>query len=311
MNTANSKKLIYICSPLKGDIAANIAKAREYCKTVLSMGYIPIAPHVMLDGILNDENPAERKTALEMGLELVVHCDELWIFSEVVSVGMQAEIDLARERDIPVKEVCFDFECKTTLTKQWKSIKGILHTSGKTEEEICSNCDVGEITPEDIKNQIAFYNLMDGMEAMFLPFPNGDYALICPAHEKDCHRLKEAHYLMEQDSLFGCYIEDRARFEKDWDTGEYSSDGSFCFSPKEVEIVETEPNTDKDKNRNIEEILNDIKTHIRHVGPENIAYCLQDCTLCNEECRTWCGMSELEGELFQALSKECKEAEQS
>lgn len=108
--TADGKKLIYICSPLKGDIAGNIAKAREYCKTVLQMGCIPIAPHVMLDGILNDENPHERQTALEMGLSLVTRCNELWIFSKVVSQGMQAEIDLARERHIPVKKVCFNFE---------------------------------------------------------------------------------------------------------------------------------------------------------------------------------------------------------
>ena len=99
--TADGKKLIYICSPLKGDIAGNIAKVREYCKTVLQMGCIPIAPHVMLEGILNDEVPQERQTALEMGLSLVARCNELWIFSKVVSQGMQDEMTLQSGSEYP------------------------------------------------------------------------------------------------------------------------------------------------------------------------------------------------------------------
>lgn len=112
--TAGGKKLIYICAPLKGDIAGNIAKARGYCKTVLSMGYIPIAPHVMLDGVLNDNIPHERNTALKMGTELLTICSELWVFSSITSDRMQAEINLAKQIGIPVKRVCFDFEREAT-----------------------------------------------------------------------------------------------------------------------------------------------------------------------------------------------------
>ena len=97
------KKLIYICAPLKGNVERNVARARMFCGTVINMGEIPVSAHVMFDGILHDEIPKERETALSIGLELVKHCDELWIFSKTVSEGMQAEIDIAAECGITVK----------------------------------------------------------------------------------------------------------------------------------------------------------------------------------------------------------------
>lgn len=113
--SGKQKKLVYICAPLKGDIEGNIEKALKYSKIVHEMGCIPIAPQIMLKGILDDSNPAERKTALDIGLELVGHCNELWVFSEPPSEGMRGEIELARERHIPVKRVCFRFEGKEVL----------------------------------------------------------------------------------------------------------------------------------------------------------------------------------------------------
>ncbi|QNU66931.1 DUF4406 domain-containing protein [Ruminiclostridium herbifermentans] len=100
-----NKKLVYVCSPVKGDIEENITRAKEYCKTVLIMGYIPIAPHVTFNGILNDKVQQERETALALGLELVKHCDEVWVFGNVISEGMQGEIELAKQIGIPVKTV--------------------------------------------------------------------------------------------------------------------------------------------------------------------------------------------------------------
>jgi hypothetical protein len=124
MNTANQKKLIYICAPLKGDIAVNIANAREYCKAVIKAGMVPIAPHVMLDGILNDDIPEERQAALEMGIELVNCCDELWIFTSCISQGMKNEIDRAKRVGIPTKNVLF---CNNPEIKQLQTRNAILH----------------------------------------------------------------------------------------------------------------------------------------------------------------------------------------
>lgn len=100
-----NNKLVYVCSPVRGDVEANVAKAKEYCKTVLIMGYIPLAPHVAYSGMLDDEIPEERETALALGLALVRRCDELWIFGDHISEGMKGEIELAKEIGIPVKTV--------------------------------------------------------------------------------------------------------------------------------------------------------------------------------------------------------------
>jgi len=98
-----SAKLVYICAPLKGDILQNVARAKAFSQTVINLGGIPIAPQVMFDGVLNDEKPSERKTALKIGLDLLARCDELIIFSKTISEGMQAEIEFAKKNGIPVK----------------------------------------------------------------------------------------------------------------------------------------------------------------------------------------------------------------
>ena len=34
----------FVCSPFSGDIASNLAYARDCAKLTLSMGYVPVAP---------------------------------------------------------------------------------------------------------------------------------------------------------------------------------------------------------------------------------------------------------------------------
>lgn len=106
------QKLVYVCSPCKGDVENNIERAKEYCKSVLIAGHIPLAPHIAFSGILHDDIPQERQTALLIGLELMSRCDELWVFSGTISDGMAAEIKLAKEKGIPVKTVVIDSNTK-------------------------------------------------------------------------------------------------------------------------------------------------------------------------------------------------------
>lgn len=102
------QKLIYVCSPVKGDVEANIARAKEHCKEILIIGHIPIAPHVAFSGIHNDNVPQEREAALYIGLELVKRCDEVWVFGNRISEGMQGEIDFAKQIGVPVKTVLYE-----------------------------------------------------------------------------------------------------------------------------------------------------------------------------------------------------------
>ena len=100
-------RLAYICSPLRGNdahgksIEQNIRKADEYCAYAASCGVIPLAPHTIFTKYLDDEKPEQREQGLKMGLELLKHCDEIWVMGSMVSTGMYGEIELAEKLDIP------------------------------------------------------------------------------------------------------------------------------------------------------------------------------------------------------------------
>lgn len=96
-------KLIYVCSPLRGDVEGNVEKAKGYCKKVIEEGHIPIAPHVAYQGILNDDIPKERRKALKIGLEILKKCDEVWVFGHFISEGMKGEVEAARQIGMPVR----------------------------------------------------------------------------------------------------------------------------------------------------------------------------------------------------------------
>lgn len=95
-------KLVYICSPYAGDIERNSELARRYCRAAVNRGVIPYAPHLLLPQWMDDGDPAQRKLATQMGLEMVGRVDELWICGDKISAGMRAEIAYAEKHGIPV-----------------------------------------------------------------------------------------------------------------------------------------------------------------------------------------------------------------
>lgn len=99
--------IIYVCSPLKGNIEANIDKAKGYCRDIILQGNIPIAPHIYFTQFLDDTKEEERTIGMEAGIELLKLCDELWVYGEH-SYGMQKEIDwwLANTNK-PIKEISY------------------------------------------------------------------------------------------------------------------------------------------------------------------------------------------------------------
>lgn len=52
---------------------------------------------------------------------------------------------------------------------------------------------------------------------------------------KDKLKDKELHYMMEQDSMTGSFIDDREGFEKAWKSGDYSKDECFYIDSEYVE----------------------------------------------------------------------------
>ena len=88
-------KLIYICSPFRGDTAANTESAQRYCRDAYEKNCIPVAPHLYLPQFLDDDTPAERDLALRIGLRLIDYCSEVWVHGDIISDGMRGEIDYA------------------------------------------------------------------------------------------------------------------------------------------------------------------------------------------------------------------------
>lgn len=103
-------KLVYICSPLKGDIKDNIRRANQYCCFAAREAVLPLAPHTIFTQYLDDNKAEERNTGLHLGMELLKRCDELWCFGEKMSEGMKAEIRLAETLKIPV--IYFNNRCE-------------------------------------------------------------------------------------------------------------------------------------------------------------------------------------------------------
>lgn len=97
------KPYIYVCSPYAGK-DDNYQRALRYGQYVVRNGGIPIIPHTMLHGVLDDMIPEQRQTGLAAGRRLLKMCDAVWVFGTEgkASAGMTAEINLAGNSGIPV-----------------------------------------------------------------------------------------------------------------------------------------------------------------------------------------------------------------
>lgn len=96
-------KKILVSSPYGGK-EENYLKAVMYCRYVAKQGHIPFASHVMLHGIFSDVGE-DRIKGLAAGLQMVSIVDEIWVFTEEVTSGMEEEIKGALKLGIPVIKI--------------------------------------------------------------------------------------------------------------------------------------------------------------------------------------------------------------
>ena len=104
-------KLVFICSPYRAEssdpmerartIQKNIELARKGCRIAVERGYTPFAPHLFFPQFLCEET--EREAGIEMGMQMLSLCDELWVLGRKVTDGMAKEISCARELGLPVR----------------------------------------------------------------------------------------------------------------------------------------------------------------------------------------------------------------
>ena len=104
------RPVVYICSPLSGDVELNQDNARRYCRFAVDSGYIPLAPHIYFTQFMNDHNPKERDLALFMDTVLLSKCAELWVFGDVISKGMSIEIEKAKRKGQPIRYFTTDLK---------------------------------------------------------------------------------------------------------------------------------------------------------------------------------------------------------
>ena len=98
------KKKVYICAPLGGDIEGNVQKAVRYATFALKSGVVPIVPHFYAL-CLNDNIPKERELGLQAGMSLLWFCDEMWVFGDIITQGMQEEIRFCSNMKIKIRKV--------------------------------------------------------------------------------------------------------------------------------------------------------------------------------------------------------------
>ena len=106
-------RLVYLCSPYRGDYETNIRLAKQYCKNALESGVVAFAPHLYFAQFYPDTIPEQRKAGLEMGLNMLEKSDELWVMGKIHSEGMRGEINFAKEHNIPVFYVPKPLEIKS------------------------------------------------------------------------------------------------------------------------------------------------------------------------------------------------------
>ncbi len=104
------RPIVYICSPFAGDIEKNIEAARKYSRFAVEAGYIPVAPHLLFPQFLKDEDPKERELGLFFGNALMSKCAEVWVFGDVISPGMEAEIKRAKWKHYRLRYFTQEFQ---------------------------------------------------------------------------------------------------------------------------------------------------------------------------------------------------------
>ena len=108
---ARYRPLVYICSPYSGDVADNIEKAKKHCRFAVDNNAIPLAPHLLFPQFMDEEK--ERDLAMFMDMVLIGRCEQLWVFGDTITAGMQAEINKANKKCIKIRRF-------TDLYKEYK-----------------------------------------------------------------------------------------------------------------------------------------------------------------------------------------------
>lgn len=104
------RPVVYICSPYAGDVVRHEKQARAYSRFAVEKKAIPVAPHLLFPQYMDEST--ERELALFMGMVLLGKCAQVWVFGDVISDGMAAEIAKAKKKGKVIRYFTEDLEEK-------------------------------------------------------------------------------------------------------------------------------------------------------------------------------------------------------
>ena len=94
--------LVQVCSAYSGDIKHNTEMAKLYCRHIISLGYIPFAPHLFFTQFFDEYT--ERDKGMELSLNMIGVADLLAVFGEPTE-GMKLEIEFAEKIGVEVQHI--------------------------------------------------------------------------------------------------------------------------------------------------------------------------------------------------------------
>lgn len=115
-------KVAYIAHPIAGDIDRNVNHILSICKDInlSEPDTIPFAPYLVDVMAMDDTVVEQRNRGMKNNAALFAKgfIDELRLYGPVISKGMQQEIDLAKQYDIPVISMNIDKHLQSLKIKK-------------------------------------------------------------------------------------------------------------------------------------------------------------------------------------------------
>jgi len=100
-------KIVYIAHPVSGDVNGNIIKIISIVREINMMcpEMVPLVPYLADLYALDDNVPNERQRGIKNDIAVLKSglINEVWLYGDKISTGMQEEIKLAKELNIPIK----------------------------------------------------------------------------------------------------------------------------------------------------------------------------------------------------------------
>lgn len=101
--SGTNRPLVFIASPLAGDIETNIAYAQAAMLDSLERGEAPYVPHLLYPQVLEDTGDS-RKMGMMAGKSVLRRCDLIAVYVDLgESAGMRSEITLATSLSIEIE----------------------------------------------------------------------------------------------------------------------------------------------------------------------------------------------------------------